>query len=506
MNLIVLKCIRAFFALLLLSFTLLCSLLALLQTNWGRGKLEKIAIQELKTHGITAKIEGLHGEIPFSWVIDHLELSFSEGEELLLRDLTLRLAVFPLFKKQLSIDYLNIEEATYQSGFRSIPGSVSIDGIKAILKEQIETLSPPCHLKIKTLKIANASISDPPVSFALNAKGTWKRNNKAFSCNIKLSPPNTSFVYAEFFLNGNKAKAVIDLGLKARIDSLQDLPILYPITSDGKLLIETLLSGPWNTWESLLWDSPSIAAPLEGSFRASLQDLKTSKYPLFNRNWFTRLHFRVQKDAPLHIEELKLLSDLISISLKADITQDLFYSKIILDFSLPNLSLASPLLDGKLDGKAYYNAMHMKCHLLTDALQVRDFKWESVEALLQTHLLNPAFSRIPLEGSLKFSADTGIIPFKGSFGFEWDAISHLNFSDILVQLYPTRSATWNLDRAKAPGIIDLKSPHIVNMGRLKIDDPREISRRSKSKFMTELGIELLRRNLNLQDRLEYAFL
>ena len=58
-----------------------------------------------------------------------------------------------------------------------------------------------------------------------------------------------------------------------------------------------------------------------------------------------------------------------------------------------------------------------------------------------------------------------------------------------IALYPTRSATWNLDRAKAPGIVDLKSPHIVNMGRLKIDDPRELSRRSKSKFMTELGIK-----------------
>ncbi len=60
----------------------------------------------------------------------------------------------------------------------------------------------------------------------------------------------------------------------------------------------------------------------------------------------------------------------------------------------------------------------------------------------------------------------------------------------VVEVYPTRSATWNLDRAKAPGIVDLKSPHIVNMGRLKIDDPRELSRSSKSKFMTELGIKL----------------
>ncbi len=60
----------------------------------------------------------------------------------------------------------------------------------------------------------------------------------------------------------------------------------------------------------------------------------------------------------------------------------------------------------------------------------------------------------------------------------------------LHNVYCSRPETWNLDRAKAPGIVDLKSPHIVNMGRLKIDDPRELSRRSRSKFMTELGIHL----------------
>ncbi len=58
----------------------------------------------------------------------------------------------------------------------------------------------------------------------------------------------------------------------------------------------------------------------------------------------------------------------------------------------------------------------------------------------------------------------------------------------VIQLYCSRPETWNLDRAKAPRIADHKSPYIVNILRLMIDDPRERSRRSKSKFMTELGI------------------
>ena len=39
-------------------------------------------------------------------------------------------------------------------------------------------------------------------------------------------------------------------------------------------------------------------------------------------------------------------------------------------------------------------------------------------------------------------------------------------------VYCSRPETWNLDRAKAPRIADHKSPYIVNILRLKIDDPR----------------------------------
>ncbi len=56
------------------------------------------------------------------------------------------------------------------------------------------------------------------------------------------------------------------------------------------------------------------------------------------------------------------------------------------------------------------------------------------------------------------------------------------------RLYCSRPETWNLDRAKAPRITDHKSPYIVNILRLMIDDPRELSRRSKSKFQADCSI------------------
>src|SRR3989338_2813215 len=56
------------------------------------------------------------------------------------------------------------------------------------------------------------------------------------------------------------------------------------------------------------------------------------------------------------------------------------------------------------------------------------------------------------------------------------------------QVYPARSKTWNLERAKVPGIDDRKSVHISNIDRLTIVDPRELSRCSKSKFLAARGI------------------
>src|SRR3989338_4893474 len=56
------------------------------------------------------------------------------------------------------------------------------------------------------------------------------------------------------------------------------------------------------------------------------------------------------------------------------------------------------------------------------------------------------------------------------------------------EVYPARSKTWNLERAKAPGIDDRKSVHISNIDRLTIGDSRELSRCSKSKFLAARGI------------------
>jgi len=57
-------------------------------------------------------------------------------------------------------------------------------------------------------------------------------------------------------------------------------------------------------------------------------------------------------------------------------------------------------------------------------------------------------------------------------------------------LYHTRSQTLNLDRAKAPGIDDHQGgPYTSILSPLVIVDPRELSRGSKSKFVTGCGID-----------------
>jgi len=66
--------------------------------------------------------------------------------------------------------------------------------------------------------------------------------------------------------------------------------------------------------------------------------------------------------------------------------------------------------------------------------------------------------------------------------------NYLRLIQKLRDLYHNRSRTWNFDCAKAPGIDDRKSVHISNIDRLTIVDPRELSRESKSKLLTDCGI------------------
>ena len=55
-------------------------------------------------------------------------------------------------------------------------------------------------------------------------------------------------------------------------------------------------------------------------------------------------------------------------------------------------------------------------------------------------------------------------------------------------LYHTRSQTWNLDRAKAPGSNDRKRVHISNIDPFTIVESRELSRWPKSIFQADRSI------------------
>jgi len=56
-------------------------------------------------------------------------------------------------------------------------------------------------------------------------------------------------------------------------------------------------------------------------------------------------------------------------------------------------------------------------------------------------------------------------------------------------IYHNRAQTWNLDRAKAPGLDDVKTVHISNIDRLDIVQPRELSHGTKSKFEPDCGMK-----------------
>src|SRR5262249_1230450 len=119
-----------------------CLLFAILQTKWAKEQIRSKLVTALQEHGIAVKAEELGGQPPFTWTLKHIELKFKDQNELKLCQIKLRIAIFPLLRGRLTINYLHVEQGEYVSRSQEV---ISWENARELLKQQLASISLPCQ-------------------------------------------------------------------------------------------------------------------------------------------------------------------------------------------------------------------------------------------------------------------------------------------------------------------------------------------------------------------------
>ena len=84
----------------------------LLQLPTTKKPIKRLIQAAAFENGIELTIEKLDGNLPFEWTLKGVSLRY-EHQDVQVGEMRMRLAILPLFKKQLEVSYLKMEKGSY---------------------------------------------------------------------------------------------------------------------------------------------------------------------------------------------------------------------------------------------------------------------------------------------------------------------------------------------------------------------------------------------------------
>ncbi len=398
---------------------LCCVLFAVLQSKWAKEQIKEKLIGYLEGFGITAKIENLNGQLPFSWTFDEADLQFSNQDRLQLSQVRLRVGILSLLRGKISVDYLKTEHAVY-SYLPSSDQQLSLN--KTWLQQQLQSIRLPQEIDIRQFKVSQLDIvnrqDNTMLSFELSGDARTRRN--AFTLDLSLYSLDFQKPFFEIYLDGNKQKNFITTRINFQGDAMQ-----------GQIAAELNLEGPWTTWEEIINDVPRTQDPLRGELKGILANIHVPNADLLNRDWKIKSEFSILSADEAYIQKLLLLSDLIHIKGKGTLFSDLEKSKGMIAFSLPDLSQI-PLpysIQGSAQGKAYYRKGSYKASFRTLGLQIDGFAARTVRGLIKG-----SEEENEWEAEVMLSSADADLPFENTFAVEFVPEKSISIIDFDLKL------------------------------------------------------------------------
>lgn len=285
------KYVSQFFRLLILGLIgillLLSIFLAALQTEWGQKQVQNWIMKVAEKNDILFSIGSMEGTVPFNLTLHDVHIQSDPTSIVRIKNMKIRIAVFPLLRNELSISYASIPELTYlYISPKTISCFLTEDGEE--LPSLIEELfSLPFNFSIKSLKVYKFEMLNAEtlenLKFSLTGQGKMKSKGRAFKIHFKAIPLSCLSSFVEFDIQGSRFHENIAASLNLDLDSTEMLERFYTFPFDVGMRLESFVEGPWNTWESLTTDHIfEKTSPLHGYFKGQFFHANSPDKDLFS--------------------------------------------------------------------------------------------------------------------------------------------------------------------------------------------------------------------------------
>ena len=318
-----------------------------MQTQAFRTYLATIVIAQAKKSNIVLKIDNLQGLAPLKWSCEKATLSWEDGTELVLEKLNLRIALFPLFKKELSISFLRVQELTFS--FYSWKEAI-IPFSEAHLPDL------PFYISAKTVQIKKLNLKDlkeeKELQLSLLGKAKIHKDLKEIQFDLILIEPLLDNTLHIQMLSSEK-KESINAKVHLLLKNSQNLFEFFHLPLETSLETSIRCWGKWSFWQEVKQKTKNSA--LCFAAKSEIHSLLVPTLPFLNRKWSLDTEVSLFSDLSSCCENLSIESNWLRLLGKASFSKELSPLDGSAILSIENLNEFSPFLplpiSGKVDAK-----------------------------------------------------------------------------------------------------------------------------------------------------------
>jgi len=401
---------------------LFCFLLAGMQTKGFKQLVQKRLIEKAGQAGLLLSIGSIEGTLPFQWIFKDIHLETDPENSLDITTANLRLAFFPLFRKEIAISYLSLTKA---------------DLLFSESVSPIPYFPLPLTLSLRSLRAEKINVkkfeTQEQGTFSLRGRGKLKKNREEFLAEVKIASTCSPNSFIHLYIQGNQLKkAHIEAAIQLKLKSTEAFQPFFtsPYESNGSL--EARLKGNWKTWDSIFSDQANSTLPaLEGEINGTLHKLEVPGFKAINRKWVLNSLFTLSAQRELVFNSLDLDSNLFHLKSSAQFDKNFQLTKAQIDFSFPQLnllSLYSPiLLKGSLSGHADLLAHSGILEMHGDQLCIGSQEYSQFSTLFKAKQENETWI-----ARAEFLAKNPLIPITGHSDFTFNSKNQLTIKDFSI--------------------------------------------------------------------------